>query len=229
MLKYSINLKGKAKMKNYKYILFDLDGTITDSSEGVTNAVAYALDRAGLPYNSKDELKKFIGPPLKDGFMRYYGVSESEALSLIEVYREYYSVKGVYENTVYDRMEELLCELKASGKTLIVATSKPEYYSGKLLERAGLAKYFDMIAGATMDSSRVKKEDVIKYALDTMGISDKAQALMIGDRHHDVDGAKAHGIDCMGVLFGFGTREELEEAGACCIAQTVNDIAKFLI
>lgn len=216
-------------MKNYKYILFDLDGTLTEPAEGITNSVAYALDKAGLPYGSKESLKKYIGPPLHESFAEDYGLSLEQGLQMVDYYREYYTVKGLFENRLFDGIPELLSHLKDKGKTLIVATSKPEVYSIKILENFGILKYFDFVSGATLDSSRVKKADVIAHALDSLKISDTSEMIMVGDRHHDIEGAAHHGIDSLGVLFGYGSREELCGAGATYIAETVEDIKKFII
>ena len=212
----------------YKTLLFDLDGTLTDSSRGITNSVAYALEKYGLPYKNKKELECFIGPPLVKMFMSKFGLGEAEGLELLALYREYYSVKGIYENDVYGGIPLLLEKLSESGKNLIVATSKPEHFAVKILEYFDLAKYFSVIAGATMDETRTAKSDVIRYALDTANITDISEVIMVGDREYDVLGAKELGIDSVGVLYGYGSREELESAGAPHIASTVEDILKFI-
>lgn len=212
----------------YQTILFDLDGTLTNSELGVTNSVAYALTKCGIEVQDKKDLTVFIGPPLRDSFERFYGFSEEESLKAVGYYREYFSEKGLYENEVYPEIPKLLTSLKQAGKQLIVATSKPEKFSVQILKHFGLYDYFDFVAGATMDGSRSRKSDVIQYALEQNQITDLAHTIMIGDREHDVLGAQAQKLDSIGVLYGFGNREELESAGATYIAQEVGDIAKII-
>jgi len=212
----------------YQTFLFDLDGTLTNSELGVTNSVAYALAKCGIEVQDKKDLTVFIGPPLRDSFERFYGFSEEESLKAVGYYREYFSEKGLYENEVYPEIPELLTSLKQAGKQLIVATSKPEKFSVQILKHFGLYDYFDFVAGATMDGSRSRKSDVIQYALEQNQITDLAHTIMIGDREHDVLGAQAQKLDSIGVLYGFGNREELESAGATYIAQEVGDIAKII-
>ncbi|MBR4296522.1 MAG: HAD family hydrolase [Clostridia bacterium] len=212
----------------YNTILFDLDGTLTDSARGITNSVAYALTEFGLRFDSKEELRCFIGPPLIKMFIQVYGVSEEEARDLVKKYREYYAVTGIFENDLYENVEDLLSALYSDGKKLILATSKPEHFAVKILEHFGIAKYFSHICGATMDEKRTEKDAVIAYALDCAEITDVSSVVMVGDRKYDILGAKSFGIDSIGVLYGYGSREELESAGATHIAQSVNDIFKFV-
>ena len=212
-----------------EYILFDLDGTLTDPAIGITNAVMHALKKYGIAVSDRKELYKFIGPPLWDSFEKYCGFSKEEANAAVEYYREYYRDKGMFENQVYDGCEGLLKELKDNGKILIVATSKPEVFAEQILEHFGIAKYFTFIAGSTLDGSRVKKGDVIRYALESCNIIDGSQAIMIGDREHDIIGAKEMGLSSIGVLFGYGSRAELEEAGADFIVSTIEDIGKVIL
>jgi len=214
--------------KMYQTILFDLDGTLTNSELGITNSVAYALGKYGIQVPDKKALRVFIGPPLQESFERFYGFSKEECLKAIDYYHEYFSEKGLYENEVYLGVPDLLASLKQAGKQLIVATSKPEEFSIQILKHFGLYDYFDFVAGATMDRKRSKKSDVIQYALEQNGITDLAHTIMIGDREHDVLGAQAQKFDSIGVLYGFGSREELEEAGATYIAQEVGEIAAFI-
>lgn len=208
----------------YDVILFDLDGTLTDSGLGITNSVAYSLKKYGIEVADRAELYKFIGPPLKESFEKYYGFSAEELKKAVEYYREYYTDKGMFENSVYEGIEELLKEIRKAGKMAVVATSKPEIFARKILEHFGLAKYFSYIVGANMDETRTKKDEVISYVLESCDIPDKSKVLMIGDREHDILGAKRNGLDSLGVLFGFGNREELKKAGADYIAETVKDI-----
>lgn len=208
----------------YDVILFDLDGTLTDSGLGITNSVAYSLKKYGIEVADRTELYKFIGPPLKESFEKYYDFSAEESRKAVEYYREYYTDKGMFENKVYEGIEELLKEIRKAGKMAIVATSKPEIFARKILEHFKLAEYFNYIVGANMDETRTKKDEVILYVLKSCDIPDESKVLMIGDREHDILGAKRNGLDSLGVLFGFGNREELKKAGADYIAETVKDI-----
>ena len=216
-------------MKAYKYILFDLDGTITDSALGITNSVKYALNKLNSPIPSYDTLCKFIGPPLLDGFRDICGFETEKAQTAVKYYREYYETTGLFENAVYDGIPKLLKALKENGKSVILATSKPEKFARLILEHFNLMRYFDFAAGASMDETRNNKDAVIAYALLECNIKDKSLAVMVGDRHHDVDGAKVNGISCVGVLYGFGNREELSNAGADYIAEDVNALYKILL
>ena len=219
----------------YDIILFDLDGTLTDPGEGITNSVAHALKKWGIEVADRSTLYRFIGPPLKDSFMDYCGFDDdAEGERAVAAYREYYHDIGIYENLVYDGIEELLKALKEKGKTVVLATSKPEPYAIRILVHFGLDKYFDVIAGATMDSTRVKKADVIAYAIekieDKLGHPlDRTTAVMVGDRCQDVEGATANGLDSIGVLFGYGDEDEHEAAGATYIAPTVANVGEILL
>ncbi len=215
-------------MTEYKTILFDLDGTLTDSKEGITRSVRYALESLGENIPGDEILNKFIGPPLKESFMKYCGLSDDKTKSALEKYRERFSVTGIYENSVYDGIESLLKLLKANGKKLIVATAKPEIYANRIIEHFGLAPYFDFIAGSEFDGARTNKNDVMSYVFELLDISDRSTVIMVGDREHDVIGAKSQGIPCIGVLYGYGSRTELEAAGADYIVETVADLRRFL-
>ena len=212
----------------YHYILFDLDGTLTDPAEGITNSVMYALKQYGIEENDRTKLYSFIGPPLVDSFMEKYGFSEEKAREATAYFREYFREKGIFENVPYEGMTECLAALKQRGRTLILATSKPEVFAKMILERFGFAPYFDYVFGASMDETRTRKDEVIAYALSGAGIEDPSDCIMVGDRKHDVLGALANGMDAVGVLFGYGSREELTEAGARYIAETVEDILRFV-
>lgn len=211
----------------YKNVLFDLDGTLTEPAEGITNSVAYALRKFGIE-EERRKLLRFIGPPLRDSFMEYYGFSEQESELAVAYYREYFRAGGIFENRVYDGIEELLDELKREGKTIVLATSKPEEFAAMILEHFDLMKYFDFVAGATMDETRNAKADVIRYALEKAGIADARSAVMVGDRKHDVMGARENGLNSIGVLYGYGDRKELEAAGATYIVETVTELRNFL-
>lgn len=211
----------------FNTVLFDLDGTLTDPAEGITNSVAYALHRYGITVEEKKSLYCFIGPPLNDSFMRYYGFTTEKAMEAIGVYREYFRDRGIFENEVYEGIPELLEKIKKSGRKIVLATSKPEEFAVRILEHFDLMKYFDIVAGASMDEKRNKKGDVIKYAMEKGGF-DAENAVMIGDREHDIYGAKENSLPSIGVLYGYGDREELETAGADFIAETVADISELL-
>lgn len=214
----------------YKYILFDLDGTITESGTGIINSVEYALKKMSIEVKNKDILKRFIGPPLKDSFMNICGMNVKDAEQAVRFYREYFSDKGMFENKVYDGFIDTIKILKSSGRILAVATSKPEEYAKRIADKLGFKEYFDKICGATMDDSRSAKADVISYTLETMGLTEhNDMILMVGDRENDIHGAKENGIDSMGVLYGYGEQKELEDAGALYIARTVKDIADIIL
>ncbi len=215
---------------SYSTILFDLDGTITDPFLGITKSVAYALDAYGFSHGDLDSLKSFIGPPLKEQLANYTGTDLEFGQKLLDKYREYYSVTGIFENSVYDGVPQMLQALKDSGKVVALATSKPEKFAKIILDHFDLSKYFDLCAGATMDSSRVKKADVIRYCLQTLGLSEgDGNVIMVGDRHHDIDGAKECGIKCIGVTFGYGSYEELTQSGADKIAASVEELMRELM
>ena len=209
----------------YDIVLFDLDGTLTESGIGITRSVAYALRKKGIIETDQQKLDRFVGPPLIDMFKALYGFSDEEARQGVEDFREYFSVTGIFENRVYDGVPEMLKALKTAGKRCVLATSKPEEYAVQIMERFELAPYFEKICGATMDETRTDKAEVIAYAMEGL---DKSRAVMVGDREHDVLGAKAHGMDCIGVLYGYGSREELERAGAKWIAPTAQDILNYI-
>ncbi len=209
-----------------KTILFDLDGTLTDSGEGIINCVIYALERFGLPVPPRESLRYFVGPPLHESFVKQ-GVPAERAEEAVAVYRERYIPTGMFENSPYSGVREMLEELQAAGYTLYVASSKPEWMCVKILEHFDLAKYFTMICGATMDTSRTNKEAVIEYLIHKNGRADNM--LMVGDTKFDVIGAKAHGIPCIGVSWGYGTVTEMQEAGAAAIAESMNQLTKLLL
>ncbi len=215
-------------MVGYEYIFFDLDGTLTDPGMGITNSVMYALKKFGIEETDRTKLYKFIGPPLLESFSVYYGFSEEDCWKALEYYREYFRTQGLYENEVYEGVKELLDTLVGMKKRIVLATSKPEEFAKEILRHFGLDTYFDFVAGATMDESRNKKDDVIEYALESLHITDTSSVLMIGDRKHDVLGAKKFDIDSIGVLYGYGDYEELTTAGATYIAEKVEDIVKVI-
>lgn len=214
---------------NKNYILFDLDGTLTDPMIGITKSVQHALRAYGIEVEQLEELCPFIGPPLRDSFMKYYGLSSEQATGAITKYREYFSVDGLFENKEYPGIREMLSELKAAGKHLMVATSKPEVFAKQILDHFSMTEYFDFIGGASLDESRIRKGDVIQYVLEQSHITQLEQVVMVGDREHDVIGAIEQGLDCVGVLYGYGDRKELETAGADYIVSTVEELKSLLL
>lgn len=216
-------------MHGFKYILFDLDGTLTDPALGITNSVQYALKKFGIEAKDRRELYKFIGPPLIESFMAYYGFDHEKAEKAVEYYREYYSVKGIFENSLYDGIEKMLAALKKSGKRVILATSKPEKFAKQILEFFEIDKYFDFVAGATMNETRSKKDEVIAYALEQCEISDSENAVMVGDRKYDIEGAHTFNIKGVGVLFGYGSKQELENAKADFLAEDIEKLCEILL
>ena len=200
----------------YSIAVFDLDGTITDSGTGIMNAIRYAIEKKKFAEPPEKVMRSFIGPPLREQFQSVFGLDESESREMVELYRVYYEDRGIFENRVFDGVPEMLETLKNKGVTVLMATSKPEKYAKVIAEHFGLLRYFDFIGGACMDGTRTAKDEVIGYVIEACGISEeeRKQAVMIGDRRHDILGAKKTGLHSMGVLYGYGSREELEEAGA---------------
>lgn len=216
-------------MKNYSTVFFDLDGTLVDSGEGVRNSVVYALNKFGIEVENKDSLSCFIGPPLTVSFKTFYGFDDEKADTGVAFYREYYKEKGIFEGYVYDGIEECLKRLKDAGKKIMVATSKPEVFAKMVLEKFGIAKYFDFIAGATIDEkTRSNKIEIMQYAFDSCGVLPK-DVIMVGDRLFDIEGAKHFGMECIAVLYGYGSREEFEQYGAEYIVSTPSDVADILL
>ena len=208
-----------------KTILFDLDGTLTDSGEGIMNCAALALAHFGIPVPEREALRVFVGPPLDKTF-REFGVPADKTNEAIAVYRSRYVPIGKWENHPYPGVEEMLQKLKSQGHRLFVATSKPEEMSKEILTKFGLADYFEMICGATLDGSRGKKEDVIAYLLSlTQGTG---EAVMVGDTTYDVIGAAHHGIPTIGVAWGYGKVEDMKAAGAKAIANTMEELLRLL-
>ena len=213
----------------FDFLFFDLDGTLTDPAQGITNSFIHAIKYFGLEVPSYETLCSFIGPPLPDTFKTQFNFSEEKAAEGVKKYREYFAEKGLLENSVYPGIPELLTKLKAAGKKLVVATSKPEEYSVRIIEHFGLARYFENVCGSLMDESRSKKDEVIEYVIERNHISDRSRILMIGDRKHDILGAKKVGLKSCGVLFGYGSLEELETAGADFIAENVSRLDKICL
>lgn len=213
----------------FKNLMFDLDGTLTDPAEGITNSIAYALRKMDIPVPSFEVLCRHIGPPLAKSLCEHYDLTEEGGLHALALYREYFGDRGIFENKVYDGIPELLLEMKAQGRRIYMATSKPEPYAIRIAEHFGFAKYFDRIAGSTMTEERTRKADVIAYLAELEGFDPAVDTLMIGDREHDVLGAKEHGSPCAAVLYGYGSREELEGAGATYTVKTVAELRELLL
>lgn len=212
----------------YRYCLFDLDGTLTDPGIGITNSVMYALRKYGIHVPDREALYCFIGPPLADSFQKYFRFPEEQAYEAVEYYREYFRAGGIFENSVYGGIPELLEELKRRGVTIALATSKPYEFSVQILEHFALRPYFDVIGAATMDGTVSRKADVISRLLDTLAGADLSSVLMIGDRDQDILGARANGLDSLGVLWGYGSRDELRDAGADYLAEAPEDILRYV-
>lgn len=213
----------------YQYILFDLDGTLTDPKEGITKCVQYALRAFGIDADT-DDLLDFIGPPLAESFSKYYGMSQEDALKAVAKYRERFSDIGIFENGVYPGIRELLAELKQSGRKIALATSKPEVYARRILAHYNLDGYFDVIVGSEMNGGRVDKAEVIEEVLRQFEIDtqEKKQVLMVGDRLHDMIGAVKNDISGLGVYYGYAHEGELEAAGAVYVVDTVPELQRFL-
>ena len=207
-------------------IFFDLDGTLTDSAPGIIHSVQYALKKYGIEAEEND-LRSFIGPPLVHSFQERFGFDHDKALEAVAYYREYFTAGGMFENSVYPGVEEMLQKLKEEGLMLAVATSKPEFFSKQILEHFALTRYFDFIGGAAMDETRTTKVEVLSYALQELQV-DPAKAVMIGDRENDMEAASLLGTESIGVLYGYGSKEELANAGAKVFAETPMDICRII-
>lgn len=211
-------------------ILFDLDGTLTDSGPGILNCLEYALQDQGIPIPEREEMRKLLGPPLVVTFRDVFGMNDEQASQAIDKYRERYHDVGLFENSVYEGVPELLAELQGAGLRLATATSKPEYSATRILQHFELDQYFDFIGAAALDGTRDSKSLVIAHTLQNTNTHPSSHnIIMIGDRHHDVIGAKEHGIDTIGVLWGYGDRDELDEAGAISIAKNPVELRDLLL
>lgn len=213
----------------YDYVLFDLDGTLSDTSRGVFNATDYMIEKLGYRKLSLEEKKSILGPPLWQTFSRFFNVTGEELDRAVELYREYYHKKGCYENKMYDGIVELLNKLKKMGVTLMVATSKPNNITPKVLKSFGISDLFSYVASPNPEDESDDKSVLILKALEEVGVKDKSRAVMVGDRLFDICGAKKSGIDSIGVTFGFGTREEHEKYGATYIVDNCSEIEKIVV
>lgn len=215
---------------SWETILFDLDGTLTDPAEGITKAVEVALNHYGITVEDRSTLNKFIGPPLDESFPEFYGFDDEQVREATRVFREYFGRQGWAENIPYSGIDKLLGDLKAAGKKLIIATSKPEEFAVRIMNHFGLAQYMDVIAGASTDNQEgAKKANVIRKALQRAGVEDLSSVVMVGDRRHDVAGGHEVGMKVIGVLYGYGDRAEHEAAGADYIVEDIPSLEKLLL
>jgi phosphoglycolate phosphatase len=215
-------------MKTYKVILFDLDGTLTDPQVGITKSIQYALAKFDIEEQELDKLTPFIGPPLVDSFKAYYGFNDEQAWRAREYYREYFAVKGIYENGLYEGIHELLAGLSRQGKKLIVATSKPTLYAEEIVRHFGLVTFIELVVGSNMDGTFTDKQEIIEHIVAELSCRDKKQLVMVGDRKYDIIGARKAGVDSIAVGYGYGTREELAREKPTYLAETVRDLARIL-
>lgn len=216
----------------YQYILFDLDGTLTDPKIGITTCVQYALHKMGIEEPDLDRLEPFIGPPLMDSFREFYGMSEEESLRAVEYYRERFSTVGLFENEVYPGIPELLERLKEDGRKLAIASSKPTVFVKRILDHFSICRYFDVIVGSELDGTRCRKEEVVEEALRqlvTDDMTEKKMVVMVGDRRFDIEGAKACHISSIGVNYGYAAEGELSEAGADYVVENVEELTAVLL
>ena len=213
---------------DYDWLLFDLDGTLTDPFEGITRSVEYALNAFGIEVEDRRSLAPFIGPPLVESLTERYGFTMEDAVAAVAKYREYFAVKGLYENELFEGIPELLNDCRKAGYKISMATSKPTHYAKIIAEHFDIARYFDAIHGSSLDGSRITKSSVVAEAVRDEGL-DPTRALMIGDRRHDVEGAREHGIKTVGVLYGYGSLEEHTAAGAAYIVKDLDELRELLI
>lgn len=211
-----------------KYLFFDLDGTLTDSMPGITRSVQYALEHLGIEIHDLCSLARFVGPPLKESFMTFYGMSEAEAGRAIALSREYFVPKGMFENELYAGVPELLEATRRAGCVNVMATSKPEPFARQIAAHFGIEGLFRLISGSTLDGSRTTKAEVIGHALGVLGIA-PGEAVMIGDRRHDIEGAAAMGLTAIGVRWGYAPEGELEEARPAAIADNIDALRRMLL
>ncbi|MDR3113998.1 MAG: HAD hydrolase-like protein [Treponema sp.] len=216
-------------MMPMKYInlLFDLDGTLTNPYPGITNAIQYALKKLHIHEEDPDTLKLFIGPPLEKSFSEYYSFDRKTSRNAVKYYREYFSEKGIYENTLYDEVENVLKTLNSKNKQCMVATSKPEIFAYTILEYFHISAYFKDVVGSNMEGTFVEKEDIIRHIIEKYTLN-RTETIMIGDRKYDILGAHKNGIDSIGVLYGYGSKEELEQASPTYVCPRVTDIVTIL-
>lgn len=215
-------------MKNYQVVLFDLDGTLTDPKVGITRSIQYALAKFNIEEPEMDKLIPFIGPPLVESFKVYYGLDDQQAWQAREYYREYFAVTGIYENAVYPGIPAMLDALARQGKKLVVATSKPTLYAEEIIRHFGLAPYFMLVAGSHMDGTRTDKQEIIEYVAENLAGVAKQQIVMVGDRKHDIIGARKAGVACIAVTYGYGELAELSAEKPTGLAHSVAELACLL-
>ncbi|NME06790.1 HAD family hydrolase [Psychrobacillus sp. BL-248-WT-3] len=215
-------------MRKYEIILFDLDGTLSDPKIGITTSIQYGLEKMGILEKDLEKLECFIGPPLQISFADHYGFNEKQCHQAIAFYRERFIETGMYENELYEGIIPLLEKLKAAGKKLAVATSKPTVFAIEILKYFQIEDYFDVVAGSELDGTRSAKAEIIQYVLDEFQDKTKDSFVMIGDRKHDMIGANLTGIDSIGVTYGFGSSEELEHASATYIVDNIEELEKII-
>lgn len=213
----------------YQWIFFDLDGTLTDPAVGITGGVQYALEKFGIHEANREKLYPFIGPPLTESLEKYYGFSLEQGTQAAVYYREYYKKQGMYENEVYEGIPEMLGRLKSAGKRLFVVTLKGENFAREILEHFHLMQYFEDVFGQRVDGLEMRKSQILEQVVEKYGISDLSQTVMVGDREHDIFAAKEMGIPDIGVLYGYGSREELEQAGAGRIVKGIRELEEVLL
>lgn len=222
---FPVNDRLKTMMK--KAILFDLDGTLSDPKEGITRSVQYSLKKLSLPFKTQDELEIFIGPPLIHSYRDIFNLDEERSLLAVKYFREYFNETGKFENTLYTGIPELLAELKKKGYRLAVATSKPTLFAQQIISHFNLNSFFDSVTGSHLDNTRTDKKEIIQAVLTELGLSAE-EAIMVGDRKYDILGARALGVNSAGVLYGYGSRQEMEEAAPDYTASTVEELSKIL-
>lgn len=215
--------------KNFRTVLFDLDGTLTDSSLGIFNCVKHALTLLGREIPDDAVLKNFLGPPLRYSFMEYCGLDETDAIEAVRLYRQRYETVMTVENVLYDGVSDMLERLYEGGTDLAVATSKLEKYAVQILEGFGIYKYFRAVCGSRPEENRMEKAYLIEKALGQCSAADLGAAIMVGDRSYDIEGAKAAGIASIGALYGYGSRSELEQYGADYIVTSPDEIVKIIL
>lgn len=215
--------------RRYKTFLFDLDGTLTDPQVGIINSILYALKRFGITESDRKGLLKFIGPPLMESFCKYYGFSESDGRKAVAVFREYYAEKGIYENKIYDGVEDMLSGLHSRGYRLVLATSKATVYARRILEHFGIAQYFDRVVGSNFDLTRALKSEIIADILVAAAPPEKGECIMIGDHVDDIRGAQENGIDSVAVTYGYGLERDLVEVKPTYIIHTVQELRTLLL
>ena len=214
---------------SYDLCLFDVDGTLTDPQLGLTRSYQYALEKFGI-HEELDNLMKFIGPPLRENFRNFYGFSDADTEKAVVIFREYFTQTGLYENKLYPEIPETLQKLEDRGIILAVATNKVKIYTDKILEYFGIGRYFSLVSGDEPDGSLTVngKRDIIRNVLDTLDPERKMSTVMIGDREHDIIGARENGIDSIGIMWGYGSRAELEKAGATIIIETAAELCNIV-